>query len=281
MSTYSIWIVSPDGYIHSHAFDEVAISLQAAFHELGLTAEIVHDPEKIQGQPIILGCNLLSRHPEIRIPKDPILFNLEQVLPGSNWISAEYIQLLQRYRIWDYSKANLREWNALGVKDVTYCGIGYTPALSQLQPAKQQDIDVLLYGSLNDRRMAIINEMKNQGAHAEAVFNVYGEERDRLISRSKIVINVHYYEGKVFEIVRVSYLLANRVFVVAERGSDRELEKQFESGLVFAPYKNLVNETLHFLKKEDLRKKIAERGFQNFQKIRQSDLLAQALKSMG
>src|SRR5882757_7796130 len=44
MSRYSIWIVSPPNYIHSQAFDEVALSLNAAFRALGLECEIVREP---------------------------------------------------------------------------------------------------------------------------------------------------------------------------------------------------------------------------------------------
>ena len=47
------------------------------------------------------------------------------------------------------------------------------------------------------------------------------------IARSKIVLNLHQYDAQVFEIVRVSYLLANRRAVVSERGAnpteDRDL----------------------------------------------------------
>jgi hypothetical protein len=55
---YCIYIVSPDNYVHSHAFDEHALSLHYAFHDLGYIAPIVRQPWEISGTPIVLGPNL-------------------------------------------------------------------------------------------------------------------------------------------------------------------------------------------------------------------------------
>lgn len=280
MHTFCIWIVSPPSYSHSHAFDEVALALQAAFTDLGQAVPIVRDPVEIRGVPIILGANLLHHIPSNSIPPDSILFNLEQILPGADFIPSDYIHLLRNYRVWDYSLANLRELALLGVERAAFCGIGYHPVLTRIPPAPVQDIDVLLYGSIIQRRAAVIEQLKALGYHTQILFNVYGAERDAWIARAKIVLNVHLYGARVFEIVRVSYLLANRVFVLSERGSDSELEKQLKGGLVFSPYNNLVDEAVHFLKKDALRQKIAARGFELFRSISQTELLRAALQSL-
>jgi hypothetical protein len=60
---------------------------------------------------------------------------------------------------------------------------------------------------------------------------VYGQARDALVARARIQLNVHYYEAKVFEVVRVSYLLANGRFVVSETGADAEEEASFGPGV--------------------------------------------------
>ena len=56
-------------------------------------------------------------------------------------------------------------------------------------------------------------------------FNAYGGKRDALIARAKVVLNIHYYAAQVFEIVRVSYLLANSKAVVTEIGPDTDLDE--------------------------------------------------------
>ena len=61
------------------------------------------------------------------------------------------------------------------------------------------------------RRACVINTLSGRpsGANVIPVFGLYGPPRDALIARSKIILNMHLYDAKVFEIVRVSYLLAN------------------------------------------------------------------------
>jgi hypothetical protein len=101
MSRYSIWIVSPPNYLHSHAFDEVAIGLHAGFRALGLDAEVVHDSSRLGDVTIVLGCNLLKAVAPPPPGKLLILFNLEQITPNSPWLTQDYLALLGRYPVWD------------------------------------------------------------------------------------------------------------------------------------------------------------------------------------
>ena len=83
------------------------------------------------------------------------------------------------------------------------------PELTRIDRRRDPDLDVLFFGSLNPRRIAVIESLRAAGLRAEAVFGVYGEPRDDLIARAEAILNVHYYEAKVLEMVRLSYLLAN------------------------------------------------------------------------
>ena len=129
--------------------------------------------------------------------------------------------------MWDYSLHNIDKWKTYWeTMNCAYAPVhvplGYVPELTRIRPAPIQDIDVLFYGSLNDRRSAIIKALCDAGANVHTVFGVYGKGRDELIARSKVVLNLHFYEQKLFEIVRVSYLLANSKAVVTECSSDTD-----------------------------------------------------------
>src|SRR5689334_15961752 len=106
MTRYSIWIVSPPNYIHSHAFDEVAIALDAAFRALGRDAEVVREPSRLGDVTIVLGANLLT-HGTVPADKRLILFNLEQITPNSVWLTDAYLALLGCHPVWDYSEGNI------------------------------------------------------------------------------------------------------------------------------------------------------------------------------
>jgi len=53
MKDYCIWIVSPQGYVHGQAFNEIALSLSCAFRELDFHAPIVYSFEEITARSFI------------------------------------------------------------------------------------------------------------------------------------------------------------------------------------------------------------------------------------
>jgi hypothetical protein len=277
---YCIWVVSPDGYKHSRAFDEIAAGLRCAFREIGCEAPVVRDVLEITGRPVILGCNLIPRLCGVRIPERAVMYNLEQIQSSSSWMTEDYIDLLRSFEVWDYSGRNMARLRKLGVRNIKFCGIGYVPELTRI-PESEKDIDVLLYGSVNERRYKILKELDELGFEVKVLFGCYGEARDRYIARSKIILNVHYYEAKVFEMVRVSYLLANRKFVVSETGDDPELEMPFRGGVVFARYENLVDECARYLAEDAARDEIAKCGFSRIRTFPQSRFLKEALGCKG
>ena len=277
MRDYCIWVVSPQGYVHSHAFDEAALCLNCAFREIGYDVPIVRDVKRLTNYPIVLGCNLIPSLGSVKIPNTSILYNMEQIQVDSPWMTKDYLALLRSYEVWDYSKKNIAELENLGIKNVKFCGLGYVPEMTSIKSAKN-DIDILLYGSLNERRLGILRKLRDMGVSIQVLFGVYGEQRDYYISRSKIVLNIHFYEAKVLEVVRVYYLLANRQFVISEQGNDQELERLFHGGVAFAPYENLVEECMKHLKEDSLRTEIAETGFSQIQSLTQVQFLKEVLE---
>jgi hypothetical protein len=256
---FAVLIISPEDYVHSEAFREVGETIHYALLEMGHDSSLTSQINISDCQYIILGSNLLPFY-NIKIPLNSIIYNLEQVSPDSPWFQPNILDILRQYSVWDYSQSNIEQLARMGITPVQYVPIGYVPQLSRI-PKAEEDIDVLFYGSLNERRLSILQELKNHGVKVHALFGAYGAERDRVIARSKIVLNIHFYEAKIFEIVRVSYLLANQRFVISERGINMREETPFLSGIVFTDYDSLVTTCLNFLSRSEDRKSIAEAGF--------------------
>lgn len=275
----TVWIVSPPNYVHSHAFDEVALSLCAALRALGQEAYVVRDPRQLGDTTIVLGTNLLHLVP---LPEERrlILFNLEQISEPSDdnmWMKPEYISLLKRYPVWDYSNVNIAALARMGV-EAAFCGIGYMPELTRIAPSAHEDIDVLFFGAFNDHRNAVLNQIEALGANVRRIFEgVYGDERDTLIARSKIVVNLHYYSTQLFEIVRVSYLLANRKCVVSEFGSDAAAEAPLRNGVAFASADEIPSTCMALLAHPDARIALAQEGYKVFSARSQVDFIRQAM----
>jgi len=273
---YCIWIVTPPGYAHSGAFSEVALGLQGGFRELGIDAPVVTTRERINGKAIVLGANLLPGMPGVKAPGKSILYNLEQITPGSEWLTGAYLKLLRRHRVWDYSRYNIAQLEQLGIRDPVHCPIGFSERLCRIDPAPDKDIDVLFYGSMNERRLQVLEALVSSGLRVETLFGVYGEQRDAVIARSRIVLNIHYYPAKIFEIVRISYLLANRVCVVSEESPSDSALASVQDGIVQAPYEGLA-ETCREMIASGAWEDVARRGYEVFAGNRQSGHLQAAL----
>ena len=82
------------------------------------------------------------------------VINLEQSGDDSTWTKPLIPELFRRFPVWDYSQANIEQLTVRQVCRPTHVPIGYVPELTRIAPAPQ-DIDVLFYGSLNDRRRAV------------------------------------------------------------------------------------------------------------------------------
>jgi hypothetical protein len=273
----AVAVVSPPGYEHSEAFREVAEGLHHALLALGHNSVLTNRLDHDDRHTIVLGSNLLAQF-GLDPPKKPILYNLEQICDGSSWMTPALFALFRRYPVWDYSQANIKQLAARQVPQLTHVPIGYVPELTRIFPAPE-DIDVLFYGSPIDRRRAVLQELRDRGFRVVELFGVYGASRDAYIARSKIVINMHFYETEVFEIVRVSYLLANRRVVVSERSAQPTEEYDLESGIAFAAYDELVDRCAQLLGDERARLELGERGYQAFSARSQATILRRALSS--
>ena len=191
----------------------------------------------------------------------------------------EFVDLFRRYPTWDYSQANIEYLAALGLPRPTHVPIGYVPELTRIAPAPE-DIDVLFYGALNGRRYAVLKDLHDRGLRVKWLPGTYGASRDAWIARSKIVLNLHYFEAKIFAVVRVSYLLANRRAVVSEHSADPALERDLEAGVAFADYDGLVDRCVELLGDERARRELAERGYQAFSARSQAAILHRALADL-
>ena len=93
-----------------------------------------------------------------------------------------------------------------------------------------------------------------------------------------IVLNIHFYDSKVFEIARISYLLSNGVCVVSESGND-PIENEFKNSLSLTEYDNIVSTCISLVNDRNSRISIAEIGQKYFSQMRQESFLNNALKN--
>lgn len=261
---------------HAAAYAEIAETLVVAVGALGYRARIA--PGAYGPDCNIVFGRALAEPGMAAPPPRSIVYNLEQFGNGSPWFPPQVRAALGACVVWDYSARNLERMQAAGlVAKGMHVPIGYVPELTRIAPAPAQDIDVLFYGSINPRRATVLRALSAAGLKVAHAFGVYGARRDALIARAKVVLNLHYYDAAVFEVVRVSYLLANAKAVVAECGPTTEIDPDLRDAVAAVPYESLVDTAVALCRDERRREELGRRGLAAMQARPMTALLAPAL----
>jgi hypothetical protein len=153
--------------------------------------------------------------------------------------------------------------------------------LTRIESAKTRDIDVLIYGAVGPQRLAVfasLGRLVNEGLSTVFASGLYGTARDGLIARSKIVLNVNNIpRSKVFEIVRVSYLLANAKAVVSDVYPESYIEEDIAGGVTFVPPAVIAGICRDLLADDERRFQLERDGFACFSRRDIRAFLAAAL----
>ena len=220
---YHVVLVAPPAFPFAEGLREVAESIVFGLRQAGRHVGFAVNGVDRDAINIILNPHLLGDDASRSLPPGTILCNFEQVHGDSSWMKLVYVDLVRRHVTWDYSRRNVAAWQRY-VPDarVLHVPLGYVPELTRI-PGGVEDIDVLFYGSLNERRERVLKGLEAKGLRVVSAIK-FGAERDELIKRAKLVLNVHYYDSKIFEMPRVAYLIANRKAVVSEIDEHTDVE---------------------------------------------------------
>jgi hypothetical protein len=275
LPAWTIIVPLMPGYVHIAALQEL---IEAVFHGLGQLDQNVtlgHTPDAIPQNAILIGAHLLSPEQCDRVPDHAIVYNSEHA--NSEWMNQHYRALLRRVVVWDYSLDNAHMLQTRLGHPVQHVPLGYVPQFTRIRPRTTEDIDVLFCGSYSERRGAVFNAIRAHGLTVHHAFGVYGAERDELIARAKLVLNVHAYLPGAFEVVRVSYLLANRKAVVSEVNPQEQIDADLDGAFVAAAYADIAAKVIELVADAPARAACGLAGYRKFTSRNQAAILRQAL----
>jgi hypothetical protein len=258
-------------------FKDIAEVIYRGLLGLGFTTYFNQSTIIVNAKNIIFGSHLITDHNII--PSDSIIFNLEQLGSDSQYCNNMYFDTLKTYQVWDYSQRNIAWLNQNNDSTAQLIPIGYSPEIYRIPKPEIQDIDILFYGAINERRSKILDELRSAGLNVLNLIGVYGDELDSYISRSKVILNLHFHETNIFEVVRVSYLLNNKKAVVSEVGVDTEIEADLREAVIGVKYDKLVTACIKVVQDDALRLMIEENAYTIFSARPQSNLLKEAVFS--
>ena len=176
-------------------------------------------------------------------PNKRIVYQMEQSI-SPRWFTREYINVLYNsLAIFDYAKRN-KEF--LISKKIPENQIFYVPLAplnksnntendSELLNPIHKVSDVLFYGDLkNKRRQKYLKELKRH-FNVRVETNLFGAALHEAIAQTKVVVNIHYYEGAILESTRVCECLSLGATVVSEMSSNQGEHLDWEDMVTFTP----------------------------------------------
>lgn len=273
--SYRVVIAVPPGYKHSQAFIEVAMLVKSSLSDLGIDCDIALNEVAPGRVNVLLGYHLLSLNDDLR-NVEYIPYQLEQLSVTEGFYSDRAEEILRHASaVWDYSLENIAFLSGRGIRAV-HLPLGYHRKLERIPHSKEKDIDIFFFGSGGERRCAILDTLSaSTTIVTKALFGAYGEARDHYIGRAKMILNIHAYDAKIFEAVRISYLINNRVFVVSE---DSLHYPYPHVPLCMVPYEDLVETCETCVANPDKMQKDAQECYQAFKThYKMTDLLTRVM----
>lgn len=208
----NVCIMQPPGYIHALALLEAAEYVVEKCRLAGYAAGLSKNRLHADDLNIVFGAHIKPED-SLDFPPNTVIFNSEQIPEKSAWISSRYKACLDRHYVWDYSPLNL---NVLGHDRSQRIDFFHVDSLSRLPPAQSPRYDLVFYGSINDRRRRIIENLRSRGLKILTVFGLYAAERDALLGQARAVLNLHFYDAQIFQQIRAFYALSNGMPVISE-----------------------------------------------------------------
>jgi hypothetical protein len=160
-------------------------------------------------------------------------------------------------QVWDFSISHADHWTEFGLP-AFHMPLWHTLPRSAVTPPSKdppaavddgEQIDVLLFGSMNSRREVMGALLEDAGLRVVFKrFTDFDEQQD-CIRRAAIVANIHYHTDAALEVHRIDPLLAAGKVVLSEYSADDQLDRLYSenSTVMFADYDNFAPEAVRLL----------------------------------
>ena len=200
-------------------FEEVINAFKYSLEELGHSVYIVDDSENKYGDLNIV-IKAFRAYEHSRIHGIKILLQTEELWNrrekgiydmGNGW-----------KRVLEMYNENLALRNT---ENVVFFPIGYSKAFEFDIPKQEEDIDVYFYGALTERRRQLGVILESSGLKVRVIQNEFGEERNKNIMRSKIVINMKAHDLWSYGPIHCLSAQCNKKFMLCEH-----------TGIGYGPY---------------------------------------------
>lgn len=276
--------VVPEGpWAHGlNGYQEIIESVRWGLEALGHRVSAERNAIRGGAVNIVFGAQMFSEEDLASLPDERyVVYNFEQ-LASPESLRPSFASCAQRFVVWDYNERNLEVWRQLApLRTPVYAPIGWAPVLARIDKTPREDIDVLFYGLPGDQRLQVFRALCDAGLKAVFACGLYGADRDSFIARSKVVLNINQYGRRIFELARVSYLLANAKAVVADITPETDIDDDIRAAVVLREPESIVEGCTELLANPGARAALEKRGHEIFRRRDIRSILRAAIDQSG
>jgi hypothetical protein len=200
-----------------------------------------------------------------KMPKHYIFYNFEQLnisYEGDDFTHSDKFEMILQNSIqnWDYSLSNINylkeKHENISVIFFPFGWCGNMKNSTKTLDFNNRPNTILFTGAMNERRRNILKPIhtlcSNRSYGMFLSSTCWNEQYIDICSKSKIALNIHYYEGQtILEVHRIIPLVLNDIFVISERSNDEFYDELMSDIVLFIDeHSNAKEITEHILELE-------------------------------
>ena len=137
----------------------------------------------------------------------------------SDHIHNEYVYDLLRNakHVFEYSHLNMLYYNTMNIDKTNVSHLIPPCVLWEPKMTHNKPIDVLFCGSINNRRLNILNQISNSELNVHVESKLFGSDLQDKISQSKIFLNIRFSNSTILETCRIhEALMCKHIYIISE-----------------------------------------------------------------
>ncbi len=224
---------------------------------------------------ILFGGHLIPQQLHARLRPDTIFYNLNRITgPHHEGLRSQLSVLSAKFRLWDCDESG-----TAAVPGSRLVPLGFAPILRRIVVPQQQDIDAVLIGVPTTARLKLFQSLVIYKSRCVFAHGLFGELRDELIGRAKVVLAIVDEHSNAAPAVRYNLLLANSKAVVSTWTSNNRIAEALRSAVAEVDQSNLVGTVQHLVANEAERRALEDRALALFREQDARPVLAAALET--
>ena len=227
---FNVCIIDPPGYRFTHFLYDLSKLLAYGLEDVGGDCTLTRNRLESGRTNVVMGAHNITHADQVDAIVDaglPYVFVSTEVVVGKtvNRVEApEYFEnvfmplLRNAAAVWDAGDS-LPALKQLGI-DAHDLRFGFHPRLHEIRHKAERDLDFCFFGSLTERRKAIVEQLRDLGYRIRWMFDDDAIFRNDMLARSELVLTLRQSDTMVqLPQGRLLYLVNNRCVVVGESGT--------------------------------------------------------------